>query len=347
VSVPVADSALFALVAAHVGDARAVELLGGLELHPHVLGPADDGVPRAVIAQALGVALLDDLLGRVPSAAAYVADRLVGGGTVFLDHGAVRTVAGVGCGELSPGQESLAPVLSALGYAHRFTYELTRLRMTGRSWCHLDLPAAVPQYFVSELHAERFSESFQRAAGRVLGSSRDPVSPDARTALAHLGAAGTLPLDRAKGLLPMLVACFGRQHDDPAEADYEALLAESAEMAWIATEGTAFNHATDRVADVVEVAEAERAAGRPIKDEVEVSGSGRILQTAHRAAVVERTFRAADGSTVRRQVPGSFFELITRRALPDGSGPDLAFDAANAQQIFAMTRSPGAPPAGS
>jgi hypothetical protein len=37
-------------------------------------------------------------------------------------------------------------------------------------------------------------------------------------------------------------------------------------------------------------------------------------------------------------VPGSFFEFITRAPLPDGSGLDLAFDAANAQQIFAMTR---------
>ena len=43
-------------------------------------------------------------------------------------------------------------------------YELTSLRMTGRSWCHRDLPADIPQYFVSELHADRFSEPFQEAA---------------------------------------------------------------------------------------------------------------------------------------------------------------------------------------
>lgn len=335
----VAGSALLALVAARVGEGRAGSLLDGLALHPDLLLPASGEVPRAVVAQALGVVLLEDLLGRVPSAASYVADRLAGGGTVFLDHGAVRTVAGVDCGELPAGQESVTRVLAAIGYAHRSTYELSRLRMTGYSWSHLDLPADVPQYFVSVLHAERFAEAFRQAAGRVLGSSRDPLTDEVLADLDDLAADGALPLDRAVDLLPALEACFRRQHDVPSEADYELLLAESAEMAWIATEGTVFNHVTDRVADVVAVAEEERAAGRPIKDEVEVSGTGRVLQTAHRAAMVERTFRAGDGSSVRRQVPGSFFELITRRALPDGSGPDLAFDAANAQQIFAMTRS--------
>lgn len=334
----VAASALLRLVADHLGEGRAADLLGGLALHPELLVPAGGDVPRAVLAQALGVLLLDDLLARVPSGAAYVADRWAAGATVLLDHGAVRTVTGAACGDVPQGQEVVTRVLAPLGYAHRFTYDLARLRMTGRSWCHLDLPAAVPQHFVSELHADRFSEPFQEAAGRVLASSTDPVTREAQASLDRLAAAGALPLDRATALLPVLTACFARRHADPAEADYELLLAESAEMAWIATEGTAFNHATDRVGDVVAVAEAERAADRPIKDEVETSSSGRILQTAHRAAVVERTFGAADGSTVTRTVPGSFFELITRLPLPDGSGPDLAFDAANAQQIFAMTR---------
>ncbi|MGQ0521089.1 MAG: 2-oxoadipate dioxygenase/decarboxylase family protein [Actinomycetota bacterium] len=329
--------ALHVLVASALGDARARELLAGLELHPSLLAPAGGDVPRAVLAQALGIVLLDDLLARVPSGAAYVADRVAAGARVHLDHGAVRTVTGVGCGELPAGQAALVRILEPLGYAHRFTYDLARLGMTGRSWCHADLPADVPQYFVSELHADRFSPAFQAAAARVLATSVDPVPAEAGADLAELAARRALPEARARALLPTLVACFGRRHRDPAEADYEALAAESDEMAWIATEGTVCNHATDRVDDVVALAEAERAAGRPVKDDVEVSGSGRILQTAHRAALVARTFTTPAG-TVTRTVPGSFFEFITRRPLPDGSGPDLAFDAANAQSIFTMTR---------
>ena len=334
-------SALSTLVATIVGDERATTLLAGMELHPSLLEPPSDAVPRVVLAQALGVLLMDELLQAVPSGAAYVADRLAAGGTVHLDHGAVRTVRGVPTGSLAEGQASLVPVLSALGYGHRFSYDLTALRMTGRSWCHQDLPAHVPQYFVSELHADRFSEGFQAAAARVLASSRDPVTDEAQADLTRLTLGGALSMDRCAALLPVMLGCFRRQHDAPAVADYEQLLAESAEMAWIATEGTVFNHATDRVADVVAVAEAERRAGRPVKDEVEVSASGRIIQTAHRAPLVERALQADDGATVVRQVPGSFFEFITRLPLPDGTGVDLAFDAANAQQIFSMTRAAG------
>ncbi|MEZ5974608.1 MAG: DUF1338 family protein [Planctomycetota bacterium] len=142
-------------------------------------------------------------------------------------------------------------------------------------------------------------------------------------------------------MLPLLVACFDRQHDEPTVEDYETLLAESDEMAWIATEGNAFNHATDRVGDVHEVAEWQRSLGRPIKDAVEVSASGRVIQTAFRAAQIERLLRNANGQMVQRTVPGSFHEFITRKPMPDGS-LDLAFDAGNAQSIFKMTSARGA-----
>ena len=335
-------SALERLVSGEVGAARAAWLVGGLDLDPSLLavGAGDKWVPRAVLAQAVGVVLLDGLLQRVRSAAAYIEDKLGRGETVHLDHGAVRTVAGVACGALPSGQDSITRVLAALGYRHRETYDLARLRMTGRSWCHLDLPAAIPQYFVSELDAHQFSPSFVDAAARVLGTSVDPLhrDPSAPGRLAALASNCGLALADAQALLPVLVSCFGRQHHDPALADYQTLRAESEEAAWIATEGTVCNHMTDRVDDVEGVAQAERAAGRPISDTVEVSGSGRIRQTAHRSALVTRSFGLPDGGSVQLTVPGSFFEFIARAPMPDGSGVDLAFDAANAQQIFAMTR---------
>jgi len=320
---------LAGLVASSVGQERALWLIGALEVHPTLLAAHE--ATRAVIAQALGILLLDDLLARVPSGAAYAQDRVAGGGTLFLDHGAVRTVTGVPTGALPEGQRSLTRALEALGYVQRETYDLSRLRMTGRSWCHADLPQHVPQYFVSELHAERFTPAFQEAAARVLASSRDPL---AGVSFDRLAGDGSLPYAEAEALLPSLVGCFRRHHDAPALADYETLRTESDEMAWIATEGTVFNHATDRVDDVAALAQAERAAGRPIKDGVEISQSGRIIQTAHRAAAVVRTFAGGEVRTV----PGSFFEFITRLPLPDGGGVDLAFDASNAQEIFTMTR---------
>src|SRR2546428_13888821 len=94
---------------------------------------------------------------------------------------------------------------------------------------------------------------------------------------------GTLALDVADELIGVLARCFARQHATPRLGDYERLLAESAEMAWIATEGNAFNHATDRVEDVFALAEAQKRIGRPMKEQVEVSQSGRLRQTAFRA----------------------------------------------------------------
>jgi hypothetical protein len=138
-------------------------------------------------------------------------------------------------------------------------------------------------------------------------------------------------------LLPKLIACFTCRHAVPRLADYEILRAESAEMAWIATEGNAFNHATDRVVSLEEMVTRQRALGRRVKDSIEISASGRVRQTALRADPVTRDFVAEDGSLHQREVPGSFFEFIQRAALPGESRLDLAFDTNNAQGIFRMT----------
>ena len=137
------------------------------------------------------------------------------------------------------------------------------------------------------------------------------------------------------------MSCFARQHATPRLADYRTLLAQSAEAAWIATEGNVFNHATDRVGDVDALAAAQRALGRPMKPAVEVSASGRVRQTAFRADPVERIFLDDDGREVRLETPGSFYEFITRDEEAVGR-LDLRFDSSNAQGIFKMTQASAA-----
>ncbi len=301
---------------------------------------SDDGrVPRMVIAHALNTALFADLLRRVPSGNSYVDTQIAAGRQITLDHGAVRTVAWPTASTVPPGVEQVSRVLEPLGYSQRETYPLTSLRMTGHSYAHDDLSDHVSQWFVSELHPDEFSPEFQHAVERVIGSSVDPIDKSAAVRLDELVDERSLAMIDAVALMPILFSCFDRLHESPLDSDYDLLRAESAEMAWIATEGTMFNHATDRVDDVAATADAERDAGRPIKDTVEVSRTGRVRQTTHRATVVDRSFRTSEGSTVTRSVPGSFFEFIDRQALPDGSGLDLAFDASNAQGIFKMTAS--------
>ncbi len=334
------------LICATAGVERSQRLFRILLVPDAMLLPSAEPVAtRAVIAQALNMLLFEDLIARVPAAALYVERALANGATILHDHGAVRTVDLDGMGTLPRGREAILRLLRPLGYELRGTYPLDRLKMTGRSYAQAEYPEQIAQFFISELHVDRFDEEFQATVRRVTISSSDPLTPAAAALLDRLEAAGSLTLDEAAKLLPVLVRCFDRQHAVPALSDYERLLRDSAEMAWIATEGNAFNHATDRVDDIEALTREQKALGQPMKDKVEVSGSGRVRQTAFHAAKISRQFVLEDGTFTEREVPGSFLEFIARDYVPgdeqlaERPTLDLSFDPSNAQAIFKMTAS--------
>jgi hypothetical protein len=298
----------------------------------------DENVPRAHLAMSLFLVLYADLLDRVPHAREYFERKHENEETIFLDHGAVRTVDTIRTGDLPAGQEALTRILIPLGYFHNETYPLTKLKMTGRSYTHTDFPDVIPQYFVSEFHPEQVGDDdFEKAVLTTVEESIEPLSQEILDDLSFIAENGYLPRSRATSFLSNAAAAFNRQHPVPLLSVYEELLQHSAEMAWIATEGNSFNHATDRVEDVMELAEHEKSIGSPIKDSVEVSSTGRVLQTAYKADIITRHFRLDDNETIEKEVPGSFFEFITRKVDDEGK-IDLAFDANNATGIFAMTR---------
>jgi hypothetical protein len=324
-----------------LGPAKTESLFATLTF-PTALSDWEDGtVTRAELAQAMNMALFEDLLERSPNGRAYTNEAIANGGSVYFDHGALRTVRWDNNGALPPGEAAFTRILRPLGFKLNGRYPLDKLGMTGRAYAHEDAPDEIAQFFVSELHPERFSAEFQQAVTNVVSSSKDPLTPLAVSQLWELEREGSLPMDAAHKLLPVIVGAFARQHDVPNEADYEVLLRESAEMAWISTEGNAFNHATDRVEDVFTLSDEEKNKGRPMKPEVERSRSGRVFQTAYRADTVERQFRSVGGKLVTRDVPGSFYEFITRKRTFDQASrswvTDLRFDAGNAQGIFKMT----------
>ncbi|TPE61839.1 DUF1338 family protein [Sandaracinobacter neustonicus] len=324
------------LVRSVLGDTAA---LTALDVHADLLAEADGPVSRAAFAMALAVLLSDDLLKRVPSGADYARREAASGRRILFDHGALRTIlfADGATGALPAGQLAFARILEPLGYQKANTYPLPRLKMTGHAYAHSDLPEAIPQYFVSELHVDRFDADFAEAAARVFGSSRDPLGQTEQALLSAMAQAGEAPLELALAALPGIAAAFARQHGPVALGDYEILLAQSAEAGWIATEGNSFNHVTDRVAHVESLADSLRAEGFPIKDRVEVAREGRVRQTALKADRVERSFTTAEGE-ISRRVPGSFYEFISREIDPATGCIDLSFDSSNATGIFAMTR---------
>jgi hypothetical protein len=325
-----------------LGPDRTARLFHALEVPPGILAETGDTLSRAGIAQALNMMLFEDLLSRVPDAKAYEEDSVRHGRKIMHDHGAVRTVLLDGMGALPAGEEAITRILRPLGYTQLGLYPLERLKMTGRSHAQAEYPEQIAQFFISELHPERFSEEFQAAVKRVMSTSHDPLDKQTNSLLTQLGHDHKLSIADAARLLPALAKVFTRQHSEAALADHEILLRESAEMAWIATEGNSFNHATDRVPDVDQLAADQKALGRAMKATVETSQSGRVRQTALLAARVERKFKDEHGNLVDRLVPGSFYEFITRLPLPESegrSGLDLSFDSSNAQGIFKMTAS--------
>ena len=334
-------SVLKSILLPTIGLARTERLLRILQIPTALLEENNPQVSRACIAQGLNMLLFEDLLERVPAAKTYASDCKLAGRKIMHDHGAVRTVAMEGMGALPAGQEAITRILRPLGYALNGVYPLERLKMTGRSHAQVEYPEEIAQFFISELHPERFSEKFQQAVRNVTGSSIDPLTPEAVGLLDELDRDRTLSIEKAARLLPMLTRCFTRQHEIPSLFCYEALLAESPEMAWISTEGNAFNHATDRVPDVDALAREQKALGQPMKSIVETSQSGRVRQTAFLAARVKRWFRTAKGDPIEKEVAGSFYEFITRLPLPEEADGkkhlDLSFDSSNAQAIFKMT----------
>jgi hypothetical protein len=335
------ESTLPRLLSTCCSAEECAELLGTVDVAVSILKEDSDDVSCAVLAQALNLLLFRDLLTRVPTGKRQVEECVARGRRILFDHGALRTVDLSGMGDLPAGERAITRVLIPLGYRLGTVYPLDRLGMTGRSYTHIDFPEELPQFFVSELHPQRFSPAFQQTVARVTASSRDPLSDFAKHTLHETERSRLLSFNRASKLLPELLACFQRQHTTPRLGEYKVLLEESAEMAWIATEGNAFNHATDRVPSLDALVAEQRRLGRPLKDTIETSRSGRVRQTAFRADPVEREFIDSDDTIVRRSVPGSFYEFIQRERMHDpvtgASRLDLAFDSGNAQGIFKMT----------
>ncbi|MDY7563140.1 DUF1338 family protein [Pseudomonas sp. 10B1] len=332
---------LFSLVASVVGQpaARWIEAHVDVPTGLHAFSWSDTEVHRVWLAEALNLCLFHKLVEAVPLGRVYVEEQAEQRRKVVFDHGAIRTVDWFANGELPRGRLAFARLLEPLGFTDVRTYPLTKLNMTGWGYRQQDLPQDIAQFFVSELHPGRFSEAFQAAAERVVSSSHDPLNNEQLSILKGLQLTRHCSLSEAYCLLPGLCAAFARQHGVVRHADYQQLLSESAEMAWIATEGNSFNHLTDRVVDLDAVVTEQLRRDRPMKASIEVSASGRVMQTAYKACTVSRAMADASGKLHDHPVPGSFVEFIQRKLDPMDNTLDLSFDSSNAQGIFKMTES--------
>ena len=104
------DDTLSKLVIATLGVDAGAAILDTLTIDPAVTGTGDI-MSRATVAMALNAVLMHGLLGRVPTGAAYVADRRDADQRIMFDHGALRTIrfADGPTGALPAGETRLYP----------------------------------------------------------------------------------------------------------------------------------------------------------------------------------------------------------------------------------------------
>src|SRR6202051_3830868 len=182
------DTHLSQLIRLIAGDKAADDMLATLQIDRAFLLESAGAVSRGVFAMALNAILFHDLLTRVPTGAAYVADRRRQRERICFDHGALRTIhfGSKATGALPAGAGSFSRILEPLGYHVAGTYPLENFVRTGSGFAHPKFPETLPQFFVSELHVDRFSKQFQAAAERVFGNTRDPLTAASNAALADL-----------------------------------------------------------------------------------------------------------------------------------------------------------------
>lgn len=287
-------------------------------------------------------ALWERYRGRVEHARRYEELVTRHGGAFRNDHVAFRTIALQRSGT---GLACAARPFEALGYDAAGCYRFPDKKLASLHFQHAN--PAFPKLFVSELRAWELSPSSRAVVERALRSHR-PALPDAL--LAEL--ARPAPKARPRLLKALLRHFTALPWDPPRLSDVQALDRESQFGAWVLLHGYEVNHFTasvdahgvDALSDIEKTVAALRAAGVPMKAEIEGGRGSKLRQSSTEAAVAPVLVRDRGRS---RRVPWTYayFELAERPLLPDpATGRPARFEGflgPQAAQLFEMTRFTG------
>lgn len=290
--------------------------------------------PRSLREETL-VALLDSLWARYRSRVSYARDyeALVErhGATFLNDHVAFRTIAWQ---RPQAGIFSISRVFEAFGYRAAGCYEFPDKRLSALHFAHSN--PDFPKVFVSQLNAWDFSDAARELLAPSLDRHRDALCGRTLHALAALEKAKKHPA----GLLEELEAFFKElPWPRPRRADVEALERESQFGAWVLLNGYDVNHFTASVdrhgpgalSDIEKTAAALKAAGVPMKGEIEGERGSKLRQSATQAVQVDVP---VDQGSVRWTY--AYFELAERPLI--GGKRFEGFLGGQAASLFEMTR---------
>lgn len=305
--------------------------------HQRVLG--DDPSPQQRLLAFLFDSLWERYREEVPPVQQYEQVIAQADATFVNDHLAFRTL---GSAFPSMGVASLAPLFQSLGYVAEGCYLFPDKCLSA---LHLRHPLAdFPKLFISELQLWRLPPAAQQAASASLASYQQPLDNE----LLHLLSTDTQSiLDAA--VLERLVAVFRRPWDPPAWSDVQSMNEHSQYGAWTMLHGYRVNHFTSLVnshgvpslRDLERTVAALRAAGVPMKAEIEGEPGSQLRQTATAAASIPVSVWQ-DGAIAEEQWSYAYFELAERGEVVDPeTGKRHRFEGflgPQATQLFEMTK---------
>ncbi len=281
---------------------------------------------------------------RVVHVQSYEAMIRDAGATFVNDHIAFRTFA---CQQPSTGISSLSRLFEALGYQPAGCYHFDDKHLNAIHYQHRN--AEFPKLFISELKTWELSSAVQEIVQRTLDSHRPPVSLETLAALTTLNDATA---DERSRLLDLAVEQMQQlPWQPPNQNDVTALNQESQYAAWVLVHGYNVNHFTSLINshgtasldDIEKTVQALRAAGVPMKAEIEGGRGSKLRQSATEAAVIDVDVYA-DGKAAQMPWTYAYFELAERGEVADlETGQMHRFEGFLGQQathLFEMTKSP-------
>ncbi len=278
------------------------------------------------------------------------------GATFVNDHIAFRTIAAQ---QPTAGIVTLARVFEALGYQAAGCYTFPDKHLGAIHYQHPR--PGFPKLFISELKTWELSPAAQKIVLRTLKGHRRPVPDQTLVALRDLdrgangqgrGAGGRAASASQDKLLSQLEGLFHKlPWPPPSEKDVLAVNQESQYAAWVLVHGYNVNHFTalinsqgaPELADIEKTIDRLRAAGVPMKREIEGARGSKLRQTATEAVMIDVAIR---NGQKRAKMPWTYayFELAERGEVADESGRRGRFEGflgPQATQLFEMTKVKG------
>ncbi len=293
-------------------------------------------------------ALFDRLWDRYRERVSYVRDyeKVIAEhrATFVNDHIAFRTFA---TQEPLAGIASLSRIFEALGYQAAGCYQFPDKHLSAIHFQHQN--ADFPKLFISELRLWELSAETQIRITSHVKSHRYPIDLDVLAKLSKLGGKDAHEPPDETLLKRTLQEFEVLPWAVPNKADVEAVNKESQYAAWVLVHGYNVNHFTslinshgvDDLNNIDKTIAALKAAGVPMKAEVEGEPGSKLRQSA--TAAVEIDVPVID-SGHQTAMPWSYayFELAERGEVADsetgGSHRFEGFLGPQATQLFEMTR---------